>query len=70
MQTWSAVNAALRESIANGEEAEILGEGIVLIPSENGLPSIGAAISAAESHGWSYRVLFIENATEWKRDLK
>ncbi len=67
---WNAINQTLSKTVEKTKGAELIAEGCVLIPSQDGLAVLGAAINVAEDRGLSYRVFFIDEATEWKRDFK
>ena len=68
-QKWSKVNYALKSTLEQNEDAQMLCEGCVMINASSGMPLLAAAISVAEEQQLSYRVLFVENATEWKKDF-
>lgn len=66
---WSAVvretNALLKDDVG----AVMLNEGTWQIESESGLPLLGSVLHDAEAENLSYRILFADSETEWKRSF-
>lgn len=65
---WRDATGTIATALQTTQSDQEIAEGVFLIESSSGLKVLGFAIAAAERAGLSYRVLFIEQATEWSHD--
>ncbi len=65
---WHAAIDAIRNGLPQTTEVDEIAEGVFLIRGSSGLPVLGRAVAVASQSKFSYKVLFIESATEWKRE--
>ena len=68
VQRWNSAIDAIKQKIPPSAEVEVLAEGVLLIRASSGLAALGISVAFAERDHFPYRVLFIESATEWKRE--
>lgn len=62
---WSSITDALSKLCKQNEDTFELGQSCWLIPLNNGLPELAAAIYHAEKAGFSYKILHIDKKEDW-----
>ena len=63
---WQRAAKEINSLIEDNDTCERISDGVVLIPSGNGLSLLGPILSAAQDEGVRYKVLFLEKATMWE----
>jgi hypothetical protein len=62
---WTHVCELLATKSRQTGGADVLAAGVLLLRSSDALPILGEGIHLAGEYHLSYRVLFVESATEW-----
>ena len=65
LSRWEAVTSKIAQKVKHTAEVELYYEGVLLIRGSNALPALGVAIATADAQSFSYKILFIEEGTEW-----
>ncbi len=69
LAAWDELAGSLRILAEQNTGVFHLGGGSLLIEEDSGMPALGPALKLCESLELSYRTLFIEGHTEWRRDF-
>jgi len=64
---WSHAVDTVEKKSATISAVERIGKGVWMLTGEDALPSLGYMLRVAEDWDISPRALFVETATEWKK---
>jgi hypothetical protein len=65
LEAWNNIVKSLSETAKTNKEVETLGKGAWLFLRADGLTILGSALARAKEFHFDYRILIIEEATDW-----
>jgi hypothetical protein len=68
VQRWTAALHDVRKLATPSASNAEIADGVFLFDASSGLPNLGRSLAIADREKISYRVLFIDSATEWKHE--